>query len=205
MTSPWKIATRGRRIMPVDPVAEPQALPEREIVDRARAGDREAMGALYDLYLTRIYRFVLGRVGSPSEAEDITEEVFLRVIEHIGRFEWQGVEFSAWIFRIATNQIISHHRRRGARPANVSTDAIDVEDSQPGPESLTELALTTREVFDACEKLPPSQRDVIALRFGSGLSVKETAQTLNKTENNVKVLQHKAIAKLQKLLGGHET
>lgn len=190
--------------MLVDPVAEPQALTERDIVDRARTGDREAMGALYDLYLTRIYRFVLGRVGSPSEAEDITEEVFVRVIEHIGRFEWQGVEFSSWIFRIATNQVISHHRRRGARPINVSTDAIDVEDSQPGPESLTELALTTREVFDACEKLPPSQRDVIALRFGSGLSVKETAQILKKTENNVKVLQHKAIAKLQKLLGGHQ-
>ena len=129
---------------------------EREIVDRARGGNAEAIGELYDLYLTPIYRFVLGRVASASEAEDITEEVFLRVIEYIGRFEWLDVPFSAWLYRIAHNQVISHHRKKGGRPTNVSTEFIDVEDHQPGPESLAEQSLTMREVFEACKRLPRS-------------------------------------------------
>lgn len=188
--------------MPAEAATDLHAPSERELVDRAHVGDREAMGAIYDLYVTPLYRYVLGQVGSPSEAEDITEEVFLRVIEHIGRFEWrEDVPFSAWIFRIAKNQVISHHRRRGGRPLITSTDDFDVEDTRPGPDRLVEHTLTMAEVLAACEQLPQTQRQVIALRFGSGLSVRETAQALGKTENNVKVLQHKAIAKLQKLLG----
>lgn len=189
--------------MSVEPTTVPDAPSERDLVDRARTGDRAAMGAIYDLYVTSIYRYVLAHVGSTSEAEDITEEVFLRVIEHIGRFEWRDVPFSAWVLRIARNQVISHHRRRGARPTNVSTDDFDVEDSRPGPEPQVEHALTMTEVQEACRRLPPLQQQIIALRFGSGLSVRETAESLGKTENNVKVLQHKAIAKLQKLLGVH--
>ena len=184
-----------------DPQPPPDALSEREIVDRARAGDRDALGALYNLYLTPIYRFVLSRIGHVNEAEDITEEVFLRVIEHIGRFEWHDVPFSAWLFRIAQNQVISHHRRRGSRPVGVTLDGFDVEDLAPGPERLVEHTVTMREVFAACEQLPEAQRQVISLRFGAGLNVKETADALGKSENNVKVLQHKAIARLQKLLG----
>lgn len=187
--------------MSVDPAAEPTNLTERELVDRARAGDRDAIGGLYDLYLTPVYRYVLARVGGPSEAEDVTEEVFLKVIEYIGRFEWQeNVPFSAWLYRIARNLVISHHRKHGGRPPNVSTDDIDVEDAQPGPESLVEQKLTTREIFAACEQLSKPQREIIAMRFGAGMSVRETAEALGKSENNVKVQQHKAIAKLQKLL-----
>jgi RNA polymerase sigma-70 factor (ECF subfamily) len=179
----------------------PDTRNERDLVDRARTGDREAMGAIFDLYLSRIYRYVLAHVGSPAEAEDIAQEVFLRIVEAIGRFEWRDVEFSAWVFRIARNQMISHHRRHGARAASVSAEEVEIEDAQPGPERLVEHALTVHEVYAACERLPQSQREVIALRFGSGLSVRETAQSLGKSENNVKVLQHKAIARLQKLLG----
>jgi RNA polymerase sigma-70 factor (ECF subfamily) len=186
--------------MPAEPAAVTDAPTEREIVDRARAGDRLALGDIYDLYVTPIYRYVLAHVGNPSEAEDITEEVFLRVVEHVHRFEWRDVPFSAWIFRIAKNQLISHVRKHGNRLSGIA-DGLDVEDSRPGPERLVEHTLTMREVFQACEKLPPLQRQIIALRFGAGLSVRETAETLGKTENNVKVLQHKAIAKLQKLLG----
>jgi RNA polymerase sigma-70 factor (ECF subfamily) len=187
--------------MSVEPASVPDVRPERDLVDRARQGDREALGAIYDLYLTRIYRYVLTHVGSPSEAEDITSEVFLRVTEAISRFEWRDVDFSAWMFRIAKNQMISHHRKHGGRPASVSTDDFDVEDTQAGPERQVEHTMTLQEVFAACEGLPQSQREVIALRFGSGLSVRETADSLGKSENNVKVLQHKAISKLQKLLG----
>jgi RNA polymerase sigma-70 factor (ECF subfamily) len=198
-------ATGDRNLVPVEPVPEPELEPEaaseRATVDRARGGDREALGAIYDRYITQVYRYVLAHVGNPAEAEDLAEEVFVRVVEYIGRFHWQeNVPFSAWLFRIARNHVISHHRRHAARPASVSADDFDVEDSRPGPDFQVEHALTMQEVYAACRDLPPLQRQVIALRFASGLSVKETAEALGKTENNVKVLQHKAIAKLQKRL-----
>lgn len=187
--------------MPAEPATLPDAQDERDLVDRARQGDLDALSAIYERYVTRIYRYVLTHVGSQAEAEDITQDVFLRVAEAIGRFEWRDVEFSAWVFRIAKNQLISHHRRGATRQGSVSTEEVDVEDVRPGPEHVVEHTMTVREVYEACAGLPQSQREVIALRFGSGLSVKETAETLGKSENNVKVLQHKAIARLQKLLG----
>jgi RNA polymerase sigma-70 factor, ECF subfamily len=187
--------------MPAEPAAVPEAHDERDLVNRARSGDLAALSAIYDRYLTRIYRYVLAHVSSQTDAEDITQDVFLRVAEAIGRFEWREVEFSSWIFRIAKNQMISHHRKGATRAGNVSTDDIDVEDAEPTPEHAVEQAMIIREVFDACADLPQSQREVIALRFGSGLSVKETADSLGKSENNVKVLQHKAIQRLQKMLG----
>lgn len=186
-----------------DPAAGGTPEPERLLVDRARMGDREAVGALYDQYVVIVYRYVLARVSNPAEAEDITEDVFLRMVEHINRFEWQSVPFSAWLFRIAKNQVISHHRRGGGRMPAASVDEIEIEDRGPGPERQVEQALDFEEVTTACARLPQAQRQVIALRFGAGLSVRETADTLGKTENNIKVLQHKAIAKLQKLLLPH--
>jgi RNA polymerase sigma-70 factor (ECF subfamily) len=189
---------RGR--LPAEAVEMADAPTERELVNRARAGDRDALGAIYDLYVSRIYRFVLAKVGSPTDAEDITAEVFYRVIEHIGSFEWRDVPFSAWIFKIAMTQIVSHHRKHGNRTASASIEDFNLEDSRPGPDMLVEHSVTMQEVFTACAKLPETQRQVIALRFAAGLSVRETADALGKTENNVKVLQHKAISKLQKLL-----
>lgn len=200
--APWGTVIEEHSRPSGEPTTVDEPPTERELVDRARTGDRRALGAIYDRYVTTIYRYVLARIGNPSEAEDITEEVFLRVIEHIGRFEWRAdVPFAAWLVRIASNQVISHHRRRGSRQTDVSTEDYDVEDSRPGPEPQVEHLLTMREVNEACRRLPSSQQQVIALRFGSGLSVRETAEALGKTENNVKVLQHKAVARLQKLLG----
>jgi RNA polymerase sigma-70 factor, ECF subfamily len=172
---------------------------ERALVDRARDGDATAIEGIYELYVSRIYRFVVARVGNASDAEDITAEVFYRVIERISTFEWRDVPFSAWMFKIASNQVISHHRKHGNRTAAPIED-FNLEDSRPGPDTLVEFSVTMQEVFAACARLPEMQRQVIALRFASGLSVRETAAALGKTENNVKVLQYKAIIKLQKLL-----
>ena len=173
---------------------------EREIIDRARAGDRTAMGTVYDLYVERVYRFVLVRLRNPSDAEDLTAEIFLRVFEALPRFQWQGVPFVAWLFRIANNQVVSHHRRASARPSKTPIEDLDFVDQTAGPDWLVEQKLTMEEVYDAVKKLPEAQRRVIELRFAAGLSVRETAEALAKSENNVKVLQFKAIARLQKLL-----
>ena len=186
----------------------PEARSDRPLVDAARAGDERAVGELYNAYFPRVYRYMLARTGNVGDAEDLAEEVFIRVLDALGRFEWREAPFSAWLFRIAHNAIISHQRRNGARGRHAPlSPALSVQTQ--GPEEVVEARLTLEEVMRATENLPEAQRQVIALRFGAGLSVAETARALGKGEGNVKVIQHKAIAKLREILvdkhrDGHE-
>jgi RNA polymerase sigma-70 factor (ECF subfamily) len=184
-------------------VPAPQSVPldiERDAVDRARTGDQQALADLYDWYMPRVYRYAVARVGNVAEAEDLTEEVFLKMLGAIGGFRWRDVPFSSWLFRIAHNHIATHFRRaaqRGGPSAELTEDMVDVRES---PASMVEQRITLEEVRRAAEPLPEAQREVIALRFAVGLSIAETAKTLGKREGNVKALQHKAVAKLQKML-----
>ena len=172
---------------------------ERAIVDAAIAGDEAALAELYNLYFPRVYRYILARVGNPYDAEDLTEEVFLRVLDAIGRFQWREAPFSAWLFRIAHNAVISQRRKEGARGrSSPLTEALPV-DSQ-GPEEMVENRLALNEVMKAADTLPEAQRRVIGYRFAAGLTVAETARAMGKGEGNVKVIQHKAIAKLREML-----
>ncbi len=187
---------------------------ERDAVDRARSGDQQALGLLYDAYLPRLYRYCLSRVGNETDAEDLAEEIFLKVLGAIDGFQWQPTEhvpgvpagripFGAWLFRIAHNHVASFHRRAATRgPASELSESI--RDHTRGPEELTELKITVEEVFTAVRALPEAQRDVIMMRFGSGLSVAETAAALGKHETNVKVLQHKAVQRLKRMLTGDD-
>ncbi|HNO66185.1 MAG TPA: sigma-70 family RNA polymerase sigma factor [Tepidiformaceae bacterium] len=169
---------------------------EKAIVDAAQGGDQAALGALYDHYFPRVYRYVSTRLATAEDAEDVTTEIFLRIIENLRSFTWRGLPFAAWVFRIARNEVVSHVRRQKVRSGAAQlTESIQ----DPSPDHVDEIvtAFTIQEVREATALLPEAQRQVITLRFSAGLSVAETAQALGKTENNVKVLQHKAIAKLQ--------
>ena len=171
---------------------------ERAVVDAAKTGDEAALTELYRLYFPRVYRYILARMGNPYDAEDLTEEVFLRVLDAIGRFQWREAPFSAWLFRIAHNAVISQRRKEGARGrSSPLIEALPV-DSQ-GPEEMVENRLAINEIMKAAETLPEAQRRVIGLRFAAGLTVAETARAMNKGEGNVKVIQHKAIAKLREI------
>ncbi len=172
---------------------------ERPLVDAARAGDEAALAELYNLYFPRVYRYILARTGNPYDAEDLAEEVFLRMLDAIGRFEWREAPFSAWVFRIAHNAVISQRRRDGARGRSTSlSEALPV--GSMGPEEMVENRLALNDIMRAAQGLPEAQRQVISLRFAAGLSVAETARAMGKGEGNVKVIQHKAIAKLREML-----
>jgi RNA polymerase sigma-70 factor (ECF subfamily) len=176
------------------------ALNERLLVDTAKTGDEKALSELYLLYFPRVYRYILARTGNTYDAEDLAEEVFMRVLEAIERFQWREAPFSAWLFRIAHNAVISQRRKETARgKSGPLLDGIPVDSA--GPEDLVEHRLVLNEVMEAAQKLPEAQRQVIALRFGAGLTVAETARAMNKGEGNVKVIQHKAIAKLREMMG----
>jgi RNA polymerase sigma-70 factor (ECF subfamily) len=173
---------------------------ERLIVDAAKTGDERALSELYLLYFPRVYRYILARTGNTYDAEDLAEEVFMKVLEAIERFQWREAPFSAWLFRIAHNAVISQRRKETARGKSAPLlDVVPVDSA--GPEELVEHRLALNEVMEAAQKLPDAQRQVIAYRFAAGLSVAETARAMGKGEGNVKVIQHKAIAKLREMMG----
>jgi RNA polymerase sigma-70 factor (ECF subfamily) len=173
---------------------------ERATVDRARAGDQQALGDIYDWYMPRVYRYAVARVGNTHEAEDLTEEVFLKMLGAIGDFRWRDVPFSSWVFRIAHNCIATHYRRAAQRGGPTSEIPLDLVDGRHDIAAAIEEQITMQEVREAAQLLPEAQREVIALRFAVGLSIAETAKALGKREGNIKALQHKAVAKLQKML-----
>ncbi len=182
---------------PVDELAP--GFDEQAVVTAAQRGDQGALGSLYEAFFPRVYRYVVTRLGNSEDAEDVTEEIFLRIIDNLGGFEFRGLPFGAWVFRIARNEVVSHVRRQKSRFASTPLDEL-IPDTNADHVTQIETQFTIAVVRQAAEKLPEAQRQVIALRFGAGLSVAETAQALKKTENNVKVLQHKAIAKLQQMV-----
>ena len=173
---------------------------ERAAVDRARTGDQQALADIYDWYMPRVYRYAVARMGNSHEAEDVTEEVFLKLLGAIGDFRWRAVPFSSWVFRIAHNCIATHYRRG---PAAGRADGRDTRGLYR-PAARRGLrdrgADHDRGSTRGRGRLPEAQREVIALRFAVGLSIAETAKALGKREGNVKALQHKAVAKLQKVL-----
>ena len=173
---------------------------ERTTVERARTGDQQALADIYDWYMPRVYRYVVARIGNSAEAEDLTEEVFLKMLGAIGGFRWREVPFSSWLFRIAHNAIATHYRRSAQRGGATSELSEDMADGRPDLATSVEERITMDEVRRAAQLLPDAQREVIALRFAVGLSIADTAKALGKREGNIKALQHKAVAKLQKML-----
>jgi RNA polymerase sigma-70 factor (ECF subfamily) len=172
---------------------------ERAVVEAAQRGDQRALSELYEYYFPRVYRYVNARLGSSEDAEDVTTEIFLRIIDNVASYTFRGLPFGAWVFRIARNEVVSFVRKQKVRGLTAElTESIADANADHVREIETQFTIAV--VRQATERLPEAQRQVIALRFGAGLSVAETAQALNKTENNVKVLQHKAIAKLQTLV-----
>lgn len=193
----------------------PQTPPERELVDAAKAGDGEAVAALCGNYLPRVYRYILARTGQVQDSEDLAQDVLVKAtIEEIGQFQWKGAPFSAWVFRIAHNQVISQGRKNSVREhvylshvvqetKNGFTTLADKLEDQTYPDIDQRLddQAELKRVAQACRFLTDAQKEVIYLRFAAGLTVAETAATMGKGEGSVKEFQHRAIARLRKLLG----
>ena len=167
----------------------------------AQKGESSAFEALYDHFYDQIFRYIAFKTSDSLIAEDLTEDVFLRMLESIRKFKPQGHPFSSWLFRIAHNRVIDHYRKRG-RDKNVPLDTIltTVGESQSTLDTYVETKLAMREVNQAMGNLTDLQREVLNLRFAGGLSIKETAEAVNRNENSVKALQHSAVKKLRVLL-----
>lgn len=169
------------------------------LVQRAQAGDGAALGAIYDRLASRVYRFALYRVGSRTDAEDLMQRTFLKMIESLPRYQPRGIPFEAWFFRIARNAVIDHQRgRRSHEPLEA---LADVEGTGPGPVESAELAMEFRRLEDALQQLTPVQQEVVGYRYMAGLSARETGLVIGKREGSVRALQFRALQALRRSLG----
>lgn len=170
---------------PDRPLADP-----RSLMQQAQAGDREAFGELYRLYLTPVYRYVLLRVGHRQLAEDLTHTVFLKVYEALGRYREQGKSPLAYFFTVARNTVLDHWKKKKELPLD---ETIELASLSPGPAELADQALAQTEIGKLVAELTPEQQDVITLRYLSGLTTRETAKLLGKSEAAIRQLQCRAL------------
>lgn len=169
------------------------------LVAEAQGGDSEAFGGIFDATHEAVYRFIASRVGSPSDAEDLTQLVYVKALEALPRYEARGIPFGGWLFRLARNAVIDHVRtRRDHAELDAATDRPTEERT---PETLAILRSDLDAMAEALHTLTPDQREVISLRFFAGLSPREAAELMGRQEGTIRGLQFRAIAALRQRLG----
>jgi len=168
----------------------------QELVNRAKENDLQALSQLYELFFNRVYRYIFVRVQNKEEAEDLTSQVFLKMVENIGKFSWQGFSFSAWLFKIAHNLVVDWYRSKPAKEAEKQAEPAPKSD----PEDLVLLNEKISMALKSLRNLSEQQREVLILRLLGGLSCQQTAQVLGLSEGNVRLIQHRALTKLREEL-----
>lgn len=170
---------------------------EKLIMDAIR-GEASAFGLLYDYYQPKIYRFTFIKTGLREEAEDLTHQVFLSAWQNIKTYQYQGFPFSSWLYKIARNQIIDHYRTQ--KPVLDIEAAGELEDKNERIEKNLDLKISMEKVNAAIAELKPEYQDVLIMRFTEDLSPKEISFAIDKPESTIRVIQHRAIKSLQKIL-----
>lgn len=173
---------------------------QRELFERALRADPAALSAIYDQYSDKIYNYIYHRVGQADLAEDLTGQVFMRMLESIRSGKAWQTSFSGWLFRIAHNLVIDHYRRRGR------ASFVDIEETplvsppEQTPERAVETQLSGEHLRKALSQLTEEQAQVITLRFLEDLSITETAAIMGKTEGAIKALQYRAVIALRRVM-----
>jgi RNA polymerase sigma-70 factor (ECF subfamily) len=169
----------------------------RRLVERGQQGDREALEELYLLHFDRIYSYLHMSVGNRHDAEDLTTQTFMKMLESIKRFRFQSAPFSAWLFRIAHNLAMDHFR--ASRRWQPEEDVPEPEDeAEPSAEALAFQSIGRQSMLELIEGLSQEQQQVLTLKFVFNLPNGEVATVLGKTEGAIKSLQHRALVSLQK-------
>jgi len=168
------------------------------LVDEARSSDAWAFGQLFDHFHLPIYRYIISRVHSPTDAEDLTQLVFVKALEALPRYESRGIPFGGWLFRLARNAVVDFTR---TRHEHADLDAVAHHGTrEPGPEDVAMVRQDLDSVAVALATLTDDQREAIALRFFAGLSAREAAAVMGRQEGTIRGLQFRAIAALRRQL-----
>ena len=171
---------------------------EQNLVQRAQQHDEEAFAELYEQYFDKIYRYVSLKIGNRVEAEDMTQQVFVNALRSISSYKWRGLPFSAWLFRIAHNQVVDYLRKKTRQPVFSLNESIIA--SGDNPQKMTEQKMSIEQLILATKYLTAAQQEVIALRFAGELPISQVARIMGTSEGAIKALQHSAIVALRKTL-----
>ena len=171
---------------------------EEKLVMGAKELDPEAWCQIYDRDYRKIFSFIYRRVGNPSLTEDLTAGVFLKALEGIAKYKYQGLTLTAWFLAISRNLVADHFRRTGRAPEQSLN--LDLTSGNPTPEQLAENTWRREVLYRALERLSEEQRQVVTLRFIDGLSTSEVGHLMNRREGAVRALQHRAIASLRRIM-----
>jgi len=175
----------------------------RELVTRGQQGDRDALEELYLIHFDRIYSYLHVSVGNRHDAEDLTTQTFLKMLEKIGSFKWQSAPFSAWLFRIAHNLAMDHFRaRRRWQPEEEVPEPPGEE--EPSAELEAMQTIGRESMLKLIDRLSPEQQQVLTLKFVFNLPNAEVATILGKSEGAIKSLQHRALVSLHKQIQHQE-
>jgi RNA polymerase sigma-70 factor (ECF subfamily) len=171
---------------------------DRELIERAREYDTQALAEIYDKYAEAIYRYLYRLLRDASEAEDLTSEVFLRLLQALGTSRAPRDRLQGWLYSVARNLAMDWFRREGARNAlELNEELVANGDS---PSAAVEERQIRQRLGVALARLTPAQQQVILLRFGEGLRIADVSRLMGKSEGAIRVLQHRAVKRLSKLL-----
>jgi RNA polymerase sigma-70 factor (ECF subfamily) len=174
---------------------------EPDVVKRAQAGDGDAIAEIYQLHSPAIFRYFYFRLTDREAAEDLTGAVFLQMIEALPRYEDRGLPFAAWLFRIAHDRLVDHHRRSAYRQSGPLSEVLV--DSAADTEGLAMRAHEDQGLHALMTELTGEQRMVVQLRFIEGYNLQETAKIMAKSSGAIKALQHRALRQLARKLNRH--
>jgi RNA polymerase sigma-70 factor (ECF subfamily) len=191
------MASGPTRATPLNQRASSQQL--KRLVEQAKQGDRDALEELYLLHFDRVYSYLHMSVGNRHDAEDLTTQVFVKMLESIGKFRWRSAPFSAWLFRIAHNLAMDHFRaNKRWQPEEEVPEPDPGEGSAAEEEALESIG--RQSMLQLIEKLSHEQQQVLTLKFVFNFSNADAATILDKTDGAIKSLQHRALASLQRQL-----
>ncbi len=171
---------------------------EIKLIRRAQDNDLAALSAIYDRLQGVVFRYLYYRVGDYQTAEDLTSDVFIRVIKALPRYKQKSVPFRAWVMKIARNLAVDYYRRAGFRDHLELKEELLI--SRDRPDRTVEQNLTSAALAQALRRLTEDQRDVITLRFLAEMSIIEVGMVLGKNESAVKALQRRGLRALHKIL-----
>lgn len=181
---------------------------EARLIRQAQKGDARACAALYDRHYDAVYRYCYYRLGEGHAAQDVTGEVFVRMVEKLDTFRPRGRPLLAWLYTIARNLVTDHYRQQGQANHVPLDEALPLPDNGDGPDRHTDRRLEAECLAAALVHLTEEQRQVILLKFMENLSNAEVAALLGKSEGAIKSLQHRALAALRRAIdkeGCYET
>jgi RNA polymerase sigma-70 factor (ECF subfamily) len=174
-------------------------VPDDQLAERAKTSG-DAFGVLYDRYVRRIYSYVYYRTGQATEAEDLTERVFMQALEHLPRYEFRGAPFSAWLFRIAHNLVANWHRDTSRHPTAPIEDLDNWEDRKADPPTDALDAEERHELRALVGQLPPDRQQLLVMKFIEERTNAEIALAMRRTEGAVKALLHRTVVSLREQL-----